>query len=311
MVFQGWRNQVVDKSDGNPRPSEMELCSALDRANPRLHLVCPATHKLGWVDNFRIPPHSLQQVAAVPPPPLETTPADELHVRIPFNSASDLSGIATMTYQPGGAYEIADQVRREGMPVFIGGIHPGVLPEKALSQADAVVIGEAGPVMRKLPADFLARKRYLTTQTVQANRMKRIRGARIILEASMIFGFDDRDESIYEKTLRFIEDCAPSVPMFHILNTYPGAALYSQIEQKRRLLRKEWKRCNHPEVLSRPKLMTPARLYRGWPDVRAKKPIPDRLSSPGRKRIPGCDFFTTSCARGSHEHSAITSPSWQ
>ena len=110
----------------------------------------------------------------------------------------DLVGITAMTHQATRAYEIADRFRAEGVPVVMGGIHPTVLPEEALTHADAVVVGEAEPVMGKLLDDFLhggwpastgrrsptddllavpwprreilAGKRYLTTQTVQASR---------------------------------------------------------------------------------------------------------------------------------------------
>ena len=415
MPLKNRRNRVFDKSDGNVIPDEMQLCSSFKRGAPRLLLIYPTSHKLGWVRYFQLPSHSLQQVAAATPPPWEVTLVDELHDRIPFGSAFDLVGITAMTHQATRAYEIADRFRAEGVPVIMGGIHPTILPEEALMHADAVVIGEAEPVMGRLLSDFqagmlapiyrapipdgdrldvpwprrgiLAGKRYLTTQTVQASRgcpydcpfctvtpyfgsrfryrdpadilaeirsfprklvvflddnllgdpvrvrpllegmcdlgiswgsqtnlrfaedpellklvarsgciglfvgiesvtgpnsqlaksgtihpqadlMKRIRDAGIILETSMIFGFDDHDEGIFEKTLRFIEDCAPSVPTFHILTPYPGTALFRQYEQEGRLLHKEWNRYNHAEVVFRPKLMTPEQLYRGWLNVR-------------------------------------------
>ncbi|KAF0221753.1 MAG: hypothetical protein FD174_84 [Geobacteraceae bacterium] len=102
----------------------------------------------------------------------------------------------------------------------------------------------------------------------QAELMKRVRDAGIILETSIIFGFDDHDESIFEKTLRFVEDCSPSVPTFHILTPYPGTALFRQFEQEGRLLHTDWQRYNHAEVVFRPKLMSPDRLYRGWLETR-------------------------------------------
>jgi radical SAM superfamily enzyme YgiQ (UPF0313 family) len=382
---------------------------------PRLLLVYPATQKLGWVRHFQLPSHSLQQVAAAVPPPWEITMVDEIHGPVPFGREFDLVGITAMTHQATRAYEIADRFRPEGVSVILGGIHPTVLPEEALAHGDAVVIGEAEPVMGRLLSDFmagrleriyrapipeddllvvpwprreiLAGKRYLTTQTVQASRgcpydcsfctvtpyfgnrfryrdptdilaeirsfprklvvflddnllgdpvrvrpllegmcelgvrwgsqtnlrfaedpellklvarsgciglfvgiesvagansrlaksgtrypqaelMKRIRDAGIILETSIIFGFDDHDESIFEKTLRFVEDCAPSVPTFHILTPYPGTLLFHQFEEEGRLLHREWNRYNHAEVVYRPKLMTPERLYRGWVEAR-------------------------------------------
>src|SRR5512137_2381386 len=165
---------------------------------PRLLLIYPATHELGWVRRFQLPSHSLQQVAAVTPPPWQVTFADEIQDRVPFEGNFDLVGITAMTHQATRAYEIADRFRERGVKVIMGGIHPTVLTGEALEHADAVVVGEAEPVMGRLLADFLAGrlapvyqapvpendllsvprprreilagKRYLTTQTVQASR---------------------------------------------------------------------------------------------------------------------------------------------
>lgn len=382
---------------------------------PRLLLIYPATHKLGWVKYFQLPSLSLQQVAAVTPDNWEVTLVDESQDPIPNGRAFDLVGITAMTHQATRAYEIADQFRREGVPVIMGGMHPTVMPDEALAHADAVVIGEAESVLATLLDDFLggrlakvyrapisqddkltipwprreilAGKRYLTTQTVQASRgcpydcsfctvthyfgnrfryrdpddilaeirsfpkkfviflddnllgdpskarpilegmaelgtrwgsqtslrfaedpeflklvarsgciglfvgiesvsgpfshlakssgrspqadlMKRVRDAGIIVEASFIFGFDDDDRSIFEKTLRFVEECSPSVPTFNLLTPYPGTKLFRQFELEGRLLHREWSRYNHSEVVFMPKQMSPEQLYRGWMEAR-------------------------------------------
>lgn len=163
----------------------------------RLLLVYPSTHKLGWVRRFQLPPLSLKQVAASTPDEWDVVLADELHEEVPFDGDFDLVGITAMTHQAIRAYEIADRFRARGVPVVLGGIHPTVLPDEALQHADAVVIGEAEPVWaqllndlregrlarlyRSVPEghrlvipwsrrDFLAGRRYLTTQTLQASR---------------------------------------------------------------------------------------------------------------------------------------------
>src|SRR5512137_1803223 len=41
------------------------------------------------------------------------------------------------------AYRLADEYRRHGIPVVMGGPHVTFLPEEGLRHADAVVIGEA------------------------------------------------------------------------------------------------------------------------------------------------------------------------
>ncbi|WP_246152882.1 B12-binding domain-containing radical SAM protein [Oryzomonas rubra] len=98
----------------------------------------------------------------------------------------------------------------------------------------------------------------------QADLIKRVRDTGIVLEASMIFGFDDHDESVFETTVRYLEECAPSIPTFHILTPYPGTALFEQFDREGRMLHKEWQHYDHNQVVFRPKLMTPEQLYRGW-----------------------------------------------
>ena len=102
------------------------------------------------------------------------------------------------------------------------------------------------------------------SNTSQADLIKRVRDTGIVLEASMIFGFDDHDESVFETTIRYLEECAPSIPTFHILTPYPGTALFEQFDREGRMLHKEWQRYDHNQVVFRPRLMTPERLYQGW-----------------------------------------------
>jgi len=383
-------------------------------SRPRLLLVYPSTHRLGWVRRFQLPPLALKQVAAATPAEWDVEMVDELHEKIPFDGDFDLVGITAMTHQAIRAYEVADRFRERRVPVVLGGIHPTVLPEEALRHADAVVIGEAEPVWARLLADLLAGRlsstyrsipegrrleipwsrrdilagrRYLTTQTLQASRgcpydcsfctvtpyfgrafryrdpedvlaelrsfeksltiflddnilgdpararpilqgmagmglrwggqaslrfaedpelvtllarsgcvgifvglesptgvhanhpktggrtsqadlIKRIRDTGIVVEASMIFGFDDHDESVFETTVRFLEACGPSLPTFHVLTPYPGTELFHQYQREGRLLHTDWNRYDHGHVVFRPRQMTPERLYRGWIEAR-------------------------------------------
>jgi radical SAM superfamily enzyme YgiQ (UPF0313 family) len=84
----------------------------------------------------------------------EVTIIDENIEMIDFTKGYDLIGITSMTQQAIRAYEIADQFRRRNVKVVLGGIHPTVLPEEALSHADAVVVGEAEYVWRTVLEDL-------------------------------------------------------------------------------------------------------------------------------------------------------------
>jgi radical SAM superfamily enzyme YgiQ (UPF0313 family) len=104
----------------------------------------------------------------------------------------------------------------------------------------------------------------------QTDLIKKIQGAGIILEGSLIFGFDDHDQTVFERSLRFVEDTAICVPTFHVLTPYPGTALFDQFESEGRLLHKNWELYNHNEVVFKPLRMSPEQLYRGWVQARSE-----------------------------------------
>lgn len=68
----------------------------------------------------------------------------------------DLVVISSFTAQIGDAYELADDYRRRGMPVVLGGLHVSSLPDEAIQHADAICIGEAEEVWPRLIEDVRA-----------------------------------------------------------------------------------------------------------------------------------------------------------
>jgi len=105
-------------------------------------------------------------------------------------------------------------------------------------------------------------------KTSQADLIKRIRDTGVVVEASVIFGFDDHDEGVFERTVRYLENCAASLPTFHILTPYPGTALFTQFQQEGRMLHTDWQRYDHGQVVYQPRLMSPERLHSGWVQAR-------------------------------------------
>lgn len=79
---------------------------------------------------------------------------DERCKKINFNGSYDLVGISCLTYNAPRAYEVADEFRKRGVTVILGGYHPSALPEEAKQHADAVVIGEAEYSLPELLMDL-------------------------------------------------------------------------------------------------------------------------------------------------------------
>lgn len=68
---------------------------------------------------------------------------DENVEDIDFSNKADLVCITAMTPAAPRAYEIADEFRKRGVKVLMGGVHVSSLPEEALSHADTIVVGES------------------------------------------------------------------------------------------------------------------------------------------------------------------------
>ncbi len=110
----------------------------------KIQLVYPNPRADGKLHGRRVESSALQLLAALTPPEHEVSIVGEhLGDEVAYDDTVDLVGITAMTLQARRAYEIADEYRRRGKTVVLGGIHASVLPDEALQHADAVAIGEA------------------------------------------------------------------------------------------------------------------------------------------------------------------------
>ena len=90
-----------------------------------------------------------------------------------------------------------------------------------------------------------------------------IRDAGILFHASLVFGFDDDDRTIFERTLDFLEKTRTPSATFNILTPYPGTAIFERFKKEGRLLSQKWWNYNHRTVVFRPRKMTPEELAAG------------------------------------------------
>ncbi len=86
----------------------------------------------------------------------------------------------------------------------------------------------------------------------------------ILVEGSFVFGFDEDDESVFEKTVKFVEKTALSSATYNILTPYPGSEIYEKFKKEGRILTKDWSKYDHNNVVFIPKKMSPEKLYEGW-----------------------------------------------
>lgn len=80
---------------------------------------------------------------------VEASPRD-----IDYDEKYDIIGITSVTRYANWMYEMADEFRRRGSFVVLGGWHASALPDEAKQHADSVVIGEAEETWPQLIKDF-------------------------------------------------------------------------------------------------------------------------------------------------------------
>ncbi len=146
---------------------------------------------------FKFPTLSLASIAAVTPPEWNVSLLDDNTEKIDYGCDAEIVALTAMTPQAPRAYEIADEFRRRGKIVVMGGFHASNLPEEALTHVDTVVVGEGEVSWPRLLEDFcrgtlqrlyraeaqmdmsaipparrdmFAGKKYLLTNTIQTTR---------------------------------------------------------------------------------------------------------------------------------------------
>jgi len=97
---------------------------------------------------------TLDQLISITPDEYEVECVDERYENVDFNWDGNIVGISTLTLNANHAYQIADEFRKRGKTVILGGYHPSALPEEAKLHADSVVIGEAEISWPKLLRDY-------------------------------------------------------------------------------------------------------------------------------------------------------------
>ena len=137
----------------------------------RIVLLCPRgplyRHRGGiWKKTMRYAPLTLTTLASLVPPEIAADVriidegVDEIHAD---RLEADLVGITAITGTAPRAYEISAQLRRRGIPVVLGGVHPTLMPEEAMRHADSTVVGYAEESWPQLLRDFASgqmRRRY-------------------------------------------------------------------------------------------------------------------------------------------------------
>ncbi len=145
------------------RPTGLrDVSHATDRKKLRITLISPRgplyRHRGGiWKRSMRYAPLTLTTLASLVPPEISSDVqiVDEGIGDIDTAAIdADLVGISVITGTAPRAYQISADLRRRGIPVVLGGVHPTLLPAEAMRHADTTVVGYAEESWPQLLRDF-------------------------------------------------------------------------------------------------------------------------------------------------------------
>ena len=97
--------------------------------------------------------------------------------------------------------------------------------------------------------------------------IKEIHDRGIMVNASLVFGFDYDYPDIFQKTLEWLLYNKIDTVTAHILTPYPGTKLFNRLKEEDRIISFDWSLYNTSNVVFIPKNMTKEELYEGYRSV--------------------------------------------
>ena len=94
--------------------------------------------------------------------------------------------------------------------------------------------------------------------------VQRIHDHGIGIDGSFVFGFDNDDERVFDRTLEFVLKAKIEVTYFSILTPYPGIRLHNRLAQEDRILTRDWSLYDANHVVFKPKTLTAEQLLEGY-----------------------------------------------
>jgi len=112
------------------------------------------------------------------------------------------------------------------------------------------------------PANLAAVGKRINVVDEYENVIRKIHSHGIAIHGLFIFGFDEDDEDVFKRTVRFAQKMRLETAQFGCLAPYPGTALCESLEKAGRIITKDWSQYGYNLVFE-PKPMSREMLQKG------------------------------------------------
>ncbi len=168
-----------------------------------------------------------------------------------------------------------------GDPRFAAALFEGMRGMKQLWQAAGTVKSVLAPKLLEKAVESGLRSLFVGFETLSPNNLveqnkyqnlnrdyaaaiRRMHGAGVMINGSFVFGMDDDDDTVFDRTVEWAIEQGIETATFHILTPYPGTALYQRMQAQGRITSSDWDLFDTRHVVFMPAKMTPPALESGY-----------------------------------------------
>jgi radical SAM superfamily enzyme YgiQ (UPF0313 family) len=139
-------------------------------------------------------------------------------------------------------------------------LQPGLLEKAAASGLRSLFVG----FETLNPANLQAQRKYQNLNRDYRAAIRRLHDLGVMVNASFVFGMDDDDESVFDRTVEWAIEQGIETATFHILTPYPGTALHQRMKATGRITTDNWDLYDTRHAVYRPARMTAETLEAGY-----------------------------------------------
>jgi radical SAM superfamily enzyme YgiQ (UPF0313 family) len=114
------------------------------------------------------------------------------------------------------------------------------------------------------PANLQTQRKFQNQNRDYASAIRRLHDLGVMINGSFVFGMDDDDPDVFDRTVEWAVKHGIETATFHILTPYPGTATFQRMESQARLLHRDWNLYDTRHTVFMPAKMTPLQLEEGY-----------------------------------------------
>lgn len=139
-------------------------------------------------------------------------------------------------------------------------LRPGLLEKAAASGLRSLFVG----FETLSPENLRAQHKPHNLNRDYTLAIRRLHDLGVMVNASFVFGMDDDDETVFDRTVDWAVQQGVETATFHILTPYPGTALHQRMAAQGRITSSDWDLYDTRHVVYQPARLSPEALEAGY-----------------------------------------------